>query len=306
MARMLRLMVVPSFAALVVLGSPVAGQAPDQMPFCAILTGAEVSAEVGADVGPIRGDERSCNYASTQSNVFTSLHVANGGTLMDLARSTHSDGEDAMVADQPAWISASGFSNLLYIDRGDGDTLSFQLISPPDAVDPAAALVALGELAFPRLATLATPTPVVQADPELAGLFPTAVGDTPFPVQTFGGETMTSNSDPEALAKFEELLASNGKSFADVTGGFGLLAEPPVSISAMRIRGADITPFMELLLGMAAQEAGVTPTPVQVAGKDMQTALLNGQQQYVYPKGEVMWLVVAEEPLLTEVFQKLP
>lgn len=307
MGRALRAVVTASLStalAVTVLVSPVA-RAQD-MPFCAILSAAEVSAAVGADVAPTYGDDRSCNYASAAQDVFTSLSITNGGTTMDIAKSVYTDGEDISVSGQPAYLHVSDFDSLLWIERGDGDTLSFQLLAPPSGLDPKVALQGLGELAFPRLATLAIPTPtpavVIQQDAELAALFPTEIGGAPVTVQTMvQGLTM----DPAQQAQVEELLASQGKTLADVSLGFAYSVDPSYNITALRVRGADVSAFVGPFLAMSG--ANGSPTPAQVAGKDVTVvSLSNGTTPHVYPKDDVIWLVSAEEPILTEVFQKLP
>ena len=83
--------------ALTLLGGPVA-QAQDDKPFCAILTDAEVSAAVGADVAPTYGDDRSCDWASGAEDVYTSLSVTNGGTQLTDAKEFFPGGEDTTVA----------------------------------------------------------------------------------------------------------------------------------------------------------------------------------------------------------------
>ena len=48
------------------------------------------------------------------------------------------------------------------------------------------------------------------------------------------------------------------------------------------------------------------PSPGQVAGKDVTKITSESSTSYVYPQGDVIWLVVAEEPLLTQIFEALP
>ena len=43
-----------------------------------------------------------------------------------------------------------------------------------------------------------------------------------------------------------------------------------------------------------------------MGGKDVGVATSDDQTQYVYTKDDVLWVVSAEEPILTEIFQKLP
>jgi hypothetical protein len=238
--------------------------------------------------------------------VFTALYVTNGGTQMDIAKSIYTEGRDVTVAGQPGWLRTGDFDSNLYIDRGDGDTLSFQLLSPPAGVDPGAALESLGALAFPRLATLVIPTPtpevIVQQDPELAALFPTEIAGAALTTQT-QTEGLSIDDDAER-AQLEALLAAQGKTLDDVSIGFAFSMEPPFSITAIRVKGADASALRDPILTMSDVEG--TPTPAQVAGKDMLVATVSGQPQHVYAKGDVLWLVFAQEPILTEVFQKLP
>jgi hypothetical protein len=274
-------------------------------PFCAILSAQEVSTAVGAEIAPTYGDERSCNYASSDMDVFTTLYVTNGGTRMEIAKSVYTDGADVTVAGRPGWLRTTDFDSNLYIDRGDGDTLSFQLLSPPEGVDVAAALEALGAIAFPRLATLVIPTPtplvIVQQDPELAARFPTEVAGTPVEVQTM---TQGLTVEPEQQAQVEALLGSQGKTLADVSSGFAFSMDPAYSIIALRVKGADANALRDPFLAMSGLEGAATP--IQVGGKDALVATIDGQTQHVYAKDDVIWIVYAEEPLLTEVFQKLP
>jgi hypothetical protein len=309
MARTLRTVAIATLStamALTVMAPAVHAQ---DMPFCAILTGEEVSAAVGADVAPNYGDDHSCNYAATAQDVYTFLGATNGGTRMEIAKSLFTDGEDVTVAGQPAYLHTGDFDSYLWIDRGDGDTLSFQLLAPPAGIDPKAALEGLGALAFPRLSTLVIPTPAptpvptpfVQQDPELAARFPTEIGGTPVQVQTMAqGLTI----DPEQQAQVEQLLATQGKTIADVSAGFAFSMEPAYGISAIRIKGGDAAAFRDAFLSASGTEG--TPTPAQIGGKDVLVATINGQPQHVYTKDDVIWLVFAEEPVLTEIFQKLP
>ena len=46
---------------------------------------------------------------------------------------------------------------------------------------------------------------------------------------------------------------------------------------------------------------------VQIAGKDVTSATIGDQgTTYVYPHNDILWVVSATEPNLTEIFQKLP
>jgi hypothetical protein len=277
------------------------------MPFCAILTAEEVSGALGAQLAPNYGDERNCNYIASDPDVFTALYVTNGGTQLDIAKSLYADGADVTVAGQPGWLRTTDFDSNLYIDRGDGDTLSFQLLSPVEGVDIKAALEGLGALALPRLSTIPTPaptaapTPFVQQDAQLAARFPTEVGGKPVEVQT---QMATPSDDAEEQAAVDALLASQGKTMADVSSGFAFSMDPAYAIFGIRIQGADAGAIRDPFLALS--EIAGTLTPGQVAGKDVGVVAADGQSQYIYTKDDVIWLVSAEEPILTEIFQKLP
>ncbi len=303
MGRMRRAIASVSLTALMasLVGAPAMAQ---DFPFCAILSPQEVSAALGTDLAPTFGDDRHCNYAATTDS-FASLAVTNGGIPMASAKESYPDGKDVTVAGQPAYLSVEGYGDLLFIERGDGDTLSFQMLGVDEGVDPEVALMGLGELAFPRLATLAIPTPtplvVVQEDPELATLFPSEIGGAAVTPQTMAqGLTI----DEEQRPQLEQILATQGKTLADVSAGFAFSMDPPFSITAIRVKGADAGALRDPFLSM--NDSVGAPTPAQVAGKDMVVATVNGQAQHVYPKGDVVWLVAAQEPILTEIFQKLP
>lgn len=303
MARNLRAVATACLTTLALVASATPTALAQDPSFCAILTAAEVGDAVGTEVTPAFGDDRSCSYTATDTNQYTMLAITNGGIRMDLAKESYSSGSDVTVAGQPAWISTAGYSDLLYIDRGDGDTLSFQLLDAPAGTDTEQALLTLGELAFPRLGTLAvpTPTPRVQQDAELAALFPTEIGGAPVTVETMTeGLTM----EPDQQAQVEDLLASQGKTLADVSAGFAFGMDPAYLISALRIRGADAAALRDPFMAMSGLDG--TPTTAQVGGKEVLVASVGGQTQHVYAHDDVLWLVAAEEPILTEVLQKLP
>ena len=47
-------------------------------------------------------------------------------------------------------------------------------------------------------------------------------------------------------------------------------------------------------------------TTVQIAGKDVTAVTIGEQVTYVYPHNDILWVVNAADPDLTEIFQKLP
>jgi hypothetical protein len=118
---------------------------------------------------------------------------------------------------------------------------------------------------------------------------------------------LVSGQDQAQRQQIEALLASQGKTLDDVSVGFGFSFDPPYGISAIRVRGGEIAPFVADLLPLLTSSTEVPQqTEGQVAGKNV-TILTSGESTaYAYPKNDVLWVVNAQEPLLTEIFQKLP
>ena len=236
-------------------------------------------------------------------------------------------------------------STILFVDEGANDQLFvLQLFgTPPDQVDVPAALMSLAEAALPRLASIPippTPTdepaPSFYGDSVLAAMVPTEIGGSPVDVQTLSGADILAQSDPSdvygqaQLQALEDKLAGMGKSINDVSLAFGSFptADSFGDITAVRVKGADVASVVDDLLPLLLTDV-VDPvqTPTVIAGKNV-TIVTDGPLQslapagspdpsadpyavapdraYVYPKGEVLWFVTADEPALTEVFQKLP
>jgi hypothetical protein len=75
-------------------------------------------------------------------------------------------------------------------------------------------------------------------------------------------------------------------------------------VAAIRVAGADAAAVLPVLM-QATEGADVEMTPAQVAGKDV-TLIASDTPYYAYPAGEVVWLIQAEEPGLTEILTALP
>ena len=188
-------------------------------PFCAILSAAEVSAAVGAEMRRTTATDRSCNYASTAQDVFTFLNVTNGGTRMEVAKSIFEDGADVTVAGQPGWLKTGGFDSYLWIDRGDGDTLLVPAALATRGGRCEGRARRPGGPGQPRLATLAIPSrPRPRRRPPSSSRTPSSPRASQprwrYAVQV---QTITEGltMEPEAQAQVEQLLATQGKTLSD-------------------------------------------------------------------------------------------
>jgi hypothetical protein len=326
MQRTLRFLVAPAILALALaaLGGPVV-QAQSAPPgaFCAVLTPEEIQTALGAPepVPPSEfGGDTSCDWFllldSGESWLLSARHDPQQiAELTGIAGST-----EIQVAGQRAlwWESL----NSMYVDRPEGGMLQLSLISGEPASGGAqAALTSLAELALPRMATMALPTPIPPepapsffGDAELQAIFPTEIGGKPVTVQTLSGADLVAQSDPNdpedqaQRQQLEALLAAQGRTIDDVSVGFGFSFEPPpYGISAVRVKGGDIAPFVPQLLPLLTTGMdNPQQTEGQVAGKTVTVLTSGATTAYAYPRNDVLWVVTAEEPVLTEIFQKLP
>jgi hypothetical protein len=297
-------------------------------PFCAVLTAEEASSALGVTVivQPDSSSDVNCNYFSdfTQSTELLGLDVRfEQSAIGDGARIAFPTGVDLQVAGLPGYYLAD--LTLLFVDLPTGGSLAVQLVgTPAEGVDPQTALVSLAEIALTRLPTIPLPSPQGQpsiepvpslvGDPELDAMFPADIGGSPVITQSLSGQEIASfvdPSDPEAQQlydQFLELLGSQGRTIEDVSAAFGATVDGSASITAIRVRGADINPLVEQLIALVTSTTvgAAQVTPSQVGGRNVSVVTVDDETQYAYPSNDVLWLVEAEEPALTEVFQKLP
>jgi hypothetical protein len=267
--------------------------------FCALFTPEEVEAVLGAPV-TARPETVGCQWSTADGG----LMMASAGWY-DNSIADHQQlfpaGTDHTIGGRTAWFSPGMFLQELLIEL---DPSVLRLVITGFDGDVEAALLELGELAVARAGTLVAPgpdptVPSMSADPELEALFPDSIGGAPLEVISVAGAHVFS--DPEDQAAVVEFLGTLGKTLDDVSVAFAAL--PNGAIQAVRVAGADSTAFMEPLV-QAIQGAEVETVPAQVAGKDViHVPAIPG---YVYPSGDVVWVIQSEEPVLSEVLAALP
>jgi hypothetical protein len=164
--------------------------------------------------------------------------------------------------------------------------------------------VARAQVASDEPAPAATPS--LPPDVELEALFHATIGGQPLAVQSMAGAGLFAESAPDQVAKAQEVLAAQGKTIEDVSVANATLADPQVQILAIRVAGGDAKALTSLVIGMMSGLVTFEEAPGEVAGKAV-TVLTNGSQSlYMYGIGDVTWLVFAQEPALTEIFNALP
>lgn len=310
-------------AAPVLAQDPAESAAPPSV-ICGVLTLDEIAAAFGDDLPVTSSDAGSCTWASyaTGGNGALSLTLA-PGTLDDL-RSAYPDATDEEIAGVPVLVGSDG--TFLFAEASGGVLSVFAFVFD-DSVDVPAAVRTVTEAALGRIGSVELPpTPTQQPQPsfmgdaELQALMPTTVGGQPLESQTFSGQDLAAQIDPEDpddQAEFQTLvdaLAAQGRTLDDLSAGFAYYSSEDSSggLTAVRVRGLDIDAFVDDLLPLLVTGLDDPQrTPGQVAGRDV-TIVTDGpdgpdaSRQYVYPKGEILWVVVAEEPALTELFDQLP
>lgn len=324
------------------LAAPVAAQdetaPPDESAApadCAILTADEVSTAFGEPLTLEDGDGAACQFdadyaAGRFMSLFTS--VAEDTSASDVVTFLCSNaspapdesvapcGVEVPVGDTTATYIPEGFGTMLYVDLGNGDLLAVQLVGDPkEGVDKLATLSQLAALTLPRIAGLPQPVetegpaePTFVPDTALEALFPTEIAGQPLEIDSYSGAEAFSDV-PEA---FLDALATQGKSLDDVSVAQAYSFDADTSdllmIIALQVDGADMSAMADAFLSVLNDgEAPAEQTVTQIGGKDVTMVRptadsTDDELQYAYPSGDVLWVVSATEPALSEVFSKLP
>ena len=183
-------------------------------------------------------------------------------------------------------------------------------------------LTGLAVTALPRLAGLSLPTPLppptaapsVATDAELEAMFPAEIAGEAVTVESMRGDGLAAQVPQDQVDAINQALAPQGKTINDMSVGNASLSD--TTIRAFRVRGADATALVPALLGLYmgsvsdVHQATVTVAGqpvIRVTGGPLADADDPAQQRlYVYPRNDVVWLVIGYEPKLSEIIGKLP
>jgi len=144
-------------------------------------------------------------------------------------------------------------------------------------------------------------------------LIPTSVGGEELTVQSMEGSG-GGFSDPKSRT-YKALTAglkSQGKTTDDITISAAQDARGEVGILGIEVDGADATAFVDfavetVLSGLPSRKH--KKEPAELAGKAV--TLLRPQQAmgrvfYIYPQGDIVWIVGGPDAVLEEIFSALP
>jgi hypothetical protein len=297
-------LILASLLALAVIGSPVTSAQTTGEAFCAALTAEEVGAALGTDV-TATPDEESCSWSASDPTTFTFLDARWDSSSLDELKTLWTGGTPLSIAGHDAYFVSD--YGLLYVQLDQG-VLALQLAMSGDA-DQQAALAQLGELIVPRAGTLpAPPTPEpartpAHADTDLEALFPRSVAGQALTIESQKGSE-TFSSDTEGGEELLAQLAADGKTLDDLSVATGYSADFKSIIYAIKVDGVDAAKYAPLLI--ATLEDDTQQAAGQVAGKDVTVLTSPSGSQYLYPHNDVIWVVSAAEPGLSEIFNALP
>ena len=326
------------------LALPSVGMAQDEAeetpsPFCAVLTAEEASVALGVPltVGSSSATDCSYNTGSYETNLI--VYRDYGPLTDEYPREVYPDGVDLEVSGHPAFYSAE--DAVLFVDEGvDDRMLVLELFgATPEQIDVQAALEGLAETGLPRLAAVPMPAePTLEPEPsyfgddELAALVPATIEGSTVDIETILGADFVAGIDTTdpgiqvSLQLLQEQLAARGKTIDDLSLAFASYPTPTSygSITAIRVKGTDIATMTQDLLPLLLTQPvdEIVQTPATIGGKavtiisdapaDAESPaasvdpFLEVVDMYVYPQGEILWFVAADEPGLTELFEQLP
>ena len=230
------------------------------------------------------------------------------GSLED-SKQFWTPGKDVTVGGRPGWLAVDLGALLIQLDNGV-IVLSVPIVDT-GTEDVEATFLQLGERLVARAASLVgppTPEPIdaqpeSHADPDLEALFPSTVDDQPLITQSMSGEILLMGGE-EALQPLTDALAAQGLTISDVSIGSASSADFATGIQAIRVKGGDASALAPILVEQVAQ--GAVPSEGEVAGKPVTVLTTSAGTQYIYASGEVVWLVAASEPALSEIIAALP
>lgn len=300
---------------------------------CGALADDELAAAFGVPLVVRDSTEYDCSWGSDTSDTSLLITRDTGDFELD-AQETFPDGVALEVAGLPAWQGSTGDGLVLFVDLGDGILFTIEYFgTPAEGLDLPAALTDLAGKALPRLGAIPMPTeepiPTPQGDPELEALIPTTVGESEMVVDVYTAQDLVASmgeDDPDGqadMAALEAFVASHGRTLDDVSFADAYLDSAVGDLFAIRIAGADVAAFQDELADLVLRLEDPHREPATVSGRQV-TVVTEGPPatgapdpslgpdeqplppSYLYSSGEVLFIVSADEPQLSQIFALLP
>lgn len=157
-------------------------------------------------------------------------------------------------------------------------------------------------------ATPAPPSPgmsLPSVDQELEDLLPDDIAGEPVVTSSVGGEALVAGQGGK---DFEDVLKALDKEPSDLTAALG--GTTKAILLAFRIKGVDAATFFDAYLDAAADQPDAVIADATIAGKPVKRFSDGaGSTLYVYfVEGAIVTvsLFVADDAILTEIFEELP
>jgi hypothetical protein len=274
---------------------------------CAALTEKEIRKAIGYKVKASNQVDHCEWFASEYGDPEVGVYLGWSDTGIDeLKALAASDASttltDLTVGDRPALLRKGPSQPDLTIELEQGPiTIS---ASDPYGGDYSEALPKLGELVVKRADSLVALPP---GDPVLLGLFPTTVGDLEFASHVvYPEKVFTKDSGRDNLRK---ALKKADKAITDVSlaSGIAYAANDSVIVNALRVAGADASSFTKLGINAAGLWGAFPPVPDPVPNGSIGVVQTpSGDQMYVYPKDDIVWVLVGDDALVDQALAALP
>ena len=274
------------------------------MELCALFSKAEVRDAIGVPMDA-RADPtfHSCTWGTTDSGdperyLDLGWHVITWEDLVAVSP----DLPEMTVAGRAALWDPVSQALSLDLDQG---ALALSVNEIAHRNDWQAALTGLGELAVDRAATLTGPPP---PDADLVALFPAAIGGEDLLMQAaYVDKEFPGGRDARGKALRSALKAAD-KALGDVSMASGQVPDAGVYLAALKVAGADAADFTETAIGWSIPGGGWTAEPPEFANGTVHAVTFNdgSYTRYFYPKDDIVWIIDAAEPALSEILAALP
>jgi hypothetical protein len=169
---------------------------------------------------------------------------------------------------------------------------------PPDSQAPASEAPG---------ATSAPSMPAISLAPGNAGdleaMIPSSVGGLTLQKTSFDGASIPMSGTPIDNSKLDPLLAKYGKTVADLRFAMGIGASGtiPTMVYALQLRGVPATEFMGQI-GSSADAAAKTT----MGGKTVYTNSAGGISTVIYPKDDIVFMIIAGDSQAQTIVSALP
>jgi hypothetical protein len=138
---------------------------------------------------------------------------------------------------------------------------------------------------------------------DLEAMIPSTVGALKLQKTSFDGASIPMAGTPIDSSKLDPLLAKYGKTVADLrfAMGIGASGTTPTMVYALQLRGVPAAEFMSQIDSSATAAAKTT-----MGGKTVYTNSGGGISSVIYPKDDVVFIIVAGDTQAQAIVAALP